>query len=371
MPEKQTGLTQCLVHLPRQDLIKMIRFVRTVYHFSQLPAYQKQVETELPTIACFNPEHDAVMMGYDFHLTDQGPQLIEINTNAGGGMLAFRANYPEVSENDAPSKKMQNTLIQIFAQEIRQFSHGSQEKPSQIAIVDDNPETQFFFPEMKAFARMFENWGVPTAIVDPSELMIENDRVLLRGKPVDMIYDRHCDFYLENPIMDSIKSAYLARTVCLTPNPRTYGLLGDKRRLVLLSNSESLLQLGLDKATTDFITSIVPESFMLSQLDSEKIWYQRRQWVFKPVNKYGSRGVIMGSSLRQNRFSSLPLDETLVQRLIKPSLTHCENNEKPLKTDIRLFAYRDRVLGIGVRVYRGQVTNFQEPGSGYAAVRII
>jgi D-alanine-D-alanine ligase-like ATP-grasp enzyme len=28
-----------------------------------------------------------VFMGYDFHLSAGGPQLIEINTNAGGGLL--------------------------------------------------------------------------------------------------------------------------------------------------------------------------------------------------------------------------------------------------------------------------------------------
>jgi D-alanine-D-alanine ligase-like ATP-grasp enzyme len=28
-----------------------------------------------------------VFFGYDFHLTDDGPKLIEINTNAGGGLL--------------------------------------------------------------------------------------------------------------------------------------------------------------------------------------------------------------------------------------------------------------------------------------------
>ena len=39
---------------------------------------------KLPKIACIDPGHDALMMGYDFHWTEQGPKLIEVNTNAGG-----------------------------------------------------------------------------------------------------------------------------------------------------------------------------------------------------------------------------------------------------------------------------------------------
>ena len=33
----------------------------------------------------FGPK--GVFMGYDFHLSDEGPKLIEINTNAGGALL--------------------------------------------------------------------------------------------------------------------------------------------------------------------------------------------------------------------------------------------------------------------------------------------
>lgn len=38
---------------------------------------------------------------------------------------------------------------------------------------------------------------------------------------------------------------------------------------------------------------------------------------------------------------------------------------------LRLFAYRNRLLGVGARLYRGQVTNLRTPGGGYAPVRIV
>ncbi|MDM8565473.1 hypothetical protein QUF74_07455 [Candidatus Halobeggiatoa sp. HSG11] len=357
MQNKLPGINLCPVKLCRKDLITMIRFVRIMHNLSQLPSYQQIID--LPKVAQFAPKNFGVMMGYDFHITEQGPKLIEINTNAGGGSLAFQA----ACLTDIPTFKLKKKLIQMFAQEISLY--GSY--PSRIAIVDDEPEKQFFFPEMQEFAKMLtEDLGIPTDIVAPCELENENDKLFFNGNQIDMIYNRHCDFYLET--LPHIKYAYLANNICLTPNPRIYGLLADKKRMIIWSNLKDLLELGLDATTAKFITSIVPESCLLAGQNIEQIWNDRKQWVFKPINKFGSRGVIIGSSLRKKRFNDLPAQETLVQRLVKPSLTDCEEFDKPMKTDIRVFAYRDKILGIGARLYQGQVTNFQEQGSGYAPV---
>ncbi len=353
--------TNCVVHLRRKNMMTMIRFIRIMYNLSKLPSYQKSIK--LPNVACFEPKNSGVMMGYDFHITEQGPKLIEINTNAGGGNLAFNAAYAENIKQ--AELKIKQKLLQMFNQEINLYG----KQPSGIAIIDTEPKQQFFFPEMQKFAQILEkNWQVPTNIIDPAELKIKNNQLFLNDNKIDMIYNRHCDFYLET--LPDIKAAYLANTVCLTPNPRVYGLLADKQRMISWSNLTNLLTLGLDNTIANFIASIVPETYLLADLNLEEIWNDRKQWVFKPINQFGSRGVILGSSLRKNRFESLLSQETLVQKLVKPSLTNCKGYEKPMKTDIRIFAYRDKILGIGARLYRGQVTNFQAPESGYAPVYI-
>lgn len=53
-----------------------------------LPSYQVAALERAPMIArqAFGPA--GAFMGYDFHLSPQGPRLIEINTNAGGALLA-------------------------------------------------------------------------------------------------------------------------------------------------------------------------------------------------------------------------------------------------------------------------------------------
>ncbi|MBX9818929.1 MAG: hypothetical protein K2X79_12935, partial [Burkholderiaceae bacterium] len=52
-----------------------------------LPAWAQQVLPGASALAQADHGPLGVFMGYDFHITPQGPQLIEINTNAGGAML--------------------------------------------------------------------------------------------------------------------------------------------------------------------------------------------------------------------------------------------------------------------------------------------
>ena len=183
--------------------------------------------------------------------------------------------------------------------------------------------------------------------------------------------NRHCDFYLEDPVMAGIRAAYLAGSVCLTPNPFAYGLLGDKRRMVLWSDAEALADLGVEQEDVDLLQQVVPVSRLLQAQDPDDLWKARRNWVFKPVDRFGSRGVLVGEKISRKRFDELDPAITLVQQLVAPSLTPAAADAKPMKTDLRLFVYRDRVLGIGARLYHGQVTNLRTEGGGFARVKVV
>ena len=78
----------------------------------------------------------------------------------------------------------------------------------------------------------------------------------------------------------------------------------------------------------------------------------------------------MGEKLSRKRFDQLPPETTLIQDLVPPSITTVPDAE-PMKTDLRLYAYRNRVLGVTARLYRGQVTNLRTPGGGFAQVKIV
>lgn len=372
MPVYRQAISPTSVALPRRVLARMIRLVRALDSLSRWPAYRLLVEPSLPEIARFNPGHDAVMMGYDFHLTPGGPRLIEVNTNAGGALLAYLARVPETPLAQAVlPARLRSKFLESFAAELHAFSQGARERPRGIAILDETPEDQFLFQEMQVFAELFSrNWEVPTVISDPSGLDAGTQGITYGEQPIDLIYNRHCDFYLERTDLAGIRAAYRAGAVCLTPNPFVYGLLADKRRMILWSDRTLLESLGLDPPAVELITEMVPTSRLLAALDPETVWQGREELVFKPVSRFGGRGVLLGRKISRARFDQLPPRETLVQDLVAPSLTEAGPGTM-LKTDFRLFVYRKQILGVTARLYQGQVTNLRTPGGGFATVHLV
>ncbi|MBF0126038.1 MAG: hypothetical protein HQM02_02400 [Magnetococcales bacterium] len=367
---------QTFVPMSRRDLMEMLRLARTVRRFSRSAFYQEAIRPVTPESARVDPGHEAVMMGYDFHLTPNGPRLIEVNTNAGGGLMAYRAWQPCFPPGpcfpDAiydPRERGQARLLQTFAREFALFTGGSASRPGLLVILDEAPEKQFLYPEMRAFATLLTQWGSETLIAAPEALEMGPRGVFHQGRRVEMIYNRHCDFYLESPQLAGLALAWSHRRVCLTPNPRQYGLLADKRRMILWSDPVFLRQAGLPDREIDLLTRIVPTTRFLASLDQEQVWASRNQWVFKPGVGFGSRGVLLGNKISRVRFNDLDPAITLAQRYIPPSQTVL--GAQTMKTDIRLYCYRDQPLGVAARVYRGQVTNFQMPGNGFLPVRLI
>jgi hypothetical protein len=59
------------------------RIITAIESVIAMPAYQAHALAQAPEIARLPTPARGVFMGYDFHLTDSGPKLIEINTNAG------------------------------------------------------------------------------------------------------------------------------------------------------------------------------------------------------------------------------------------------------------------------------------------------
>jgi hypothetical protein len=61
--------------------------VATIDRVMAMPTWQTQTLAHASAIAQSDYGPLGVFMGYDFHIGESGPQLIEINTNAGGALL--------------------------------------------------------------------------------------------------------------------------------------------------------------------------------------------------------------------------------------------------------------------------------------------
>ena len=344
----------------------MIKLVRLLHRLSQSESYQSLLNSILPETARISPCYYSVMMGYDFHLSATGPKLIEINTNAGGYWFAYLSHNPNQVEF---AKRSSQRLLASFISEYQLFE-PTKTQPTLLAIVDTEPESQFLFPEMQAFAALFQRVGIDTVIIDPSTLSLQDNSLFFKGHRVDMIYNRHCDFYLETPAMAAIKAAWMSGSICLSPNPRHYGLLADKRRMTLFSNPAILKTLNLSIKELDLLKTTIPLTQSLATLPQQQVWESRKQWVFKPDTGYASRGVYVGNKLTTGKLAELDPKHTLIQEWIPPSQSRYQD-ELPFKTDFRVFAYQDKILGISARLYQGQVTNLRTPNGGFAKVVLV
>jgi hypothetical protein len=367
---QQLPISKLTARLPRKDLRQMLRLVRLLFRLSQNDHYRKLVLPQLPLAGQFDPGHASLMMGYDFHLSDAGPRLIEVNTNAGGGYIAWLSEARAQGHDPILlSPGMQKRLYGSFLQEWRDFSAGSSEL-QRVVIVDDNPREQPLYPEMVACRDWLRERGLAADIASPGDLVADPSGVMFDGGRVDLVYNRHCDFYLEEDVMASLREAYLAGSVCLSPNPFAYGLLADKRRMISWSDDNTLEQLGVAVAERQLLLSLVPESRLLAACDRDQIWAERKKLIFKPVSRFGSRGVLMGKSITRKRFAELEPDITLVQEVVLPSVERDAEGQE-YKVDLRLFVYRNQLLGVGARLYQGQVTNLRTEGGGFAPVQLV
>ncbi|MGR8942260.1 MAG: hypothetical protein ACU83P_11795, partial [Gammaproteobacteria bacterium] len=235
MNENHYPISPYDAELSFQDLRLMVRVVRILHKLSGNRSYRSFLKNELPESAQADPGYFSVLMGYDFHLSESGPKLIEVNTDAGGiwyAGMCFKAPKAEFPE------RLQQRLLNSFFEEFALFSKNSKKRPQLVAILDEQPEQQPLYKEMRVFATMFRKAGIDAVIADINRCTSKDSGLYIGDRRIDMIYNRHCDFYLQTPAMADIKNAWLKGRVCLSPNPYMYGLLADKRRMILWSEPE-------------------------------------------------------------------------------------------------------------------------------------
>jgi len=368
-----------IISLAPEHFEVLRRTVRLAFALAHSAPWQALVDDGAPALARHTPGNFGVFMGYDFHVTPAGPRLIEINTNAGGALvnglhtvaLCDPAKLACLCADLMPVETVEERLVAQFLAEY-EAARVPGARPRSIAIADERPREQFLYPEFELFRALFERSGIEAHICDTSELARSADgRLALGDQPVDLVYLRDTDFLLETPRAAALRAPYLDGRVVVTPAPREYFLLADKRRLALLSSRERLVRLGVADDDAAFLASVVPETRLLAELDAESVWRARREWVFKPATAFGSRAVYRGDKISRKRFDAVVREPGyLAQRRAEPGEVTVETSEGPqaMKFDVRAYAYRDEILLLGARVYQGQVTNLRSPGGGFSAI---
>jgi len=218
-------------------------------------------------------------MGFDFHLTPQGPKLIEVNTNAGGLATVWDLVNPKTER-----ASLEQLFVKAVRREYELFLSGLESNNSnnnnnnnnnksllQMVIVDDNVKTQNLYPEMLEIARVMEQNGIKCSVVSPEDLELAPDGHLLcnQGKDrVDFIYNRITDFRLHSQNHQHLRTAVIKKTVAISPHPGVYARTADKRLLLKVKDV------------------VVPNAFLLSEKSHDEINKIRKGYVFKPPEGY-------------------------------------------------------------------------------------
>jgi len=343
------------VAVSKADFERMLVFARTVFRLKDNQAYLDQLADQLPESARIPTNWPSVLMGFDFHLTPTGPKLIEINNNAGG---LYIGNGEWLPQSTMP--EMQGTLPQRL---VAMFPSAWQN----IAIMDEDIEQQYMYPEMCAYAELLRRQGRGVFLASPGDMHLRSDGLYCADERIDAIYNRHTDFYLEGTALADIRAAYERGQVVINPHPRSYALIGDKTRMADWWRT-GLLERCVNADEMKLIRDVTPETRQLADMDAETAWSERKDWVFKPTARHGGKGVLMGRSMSRVRFAALDVSETIAQRIVPAS--EIEIAGRTLKLDLRLFMHGENLIALAGRVWQGQVTNFREPGSGWVALTL-
>ena len=369
-----------VVFISQQVQQQITATIAAIERVAALPGFQAQALARADASA----QHDfgplGACMGYDFHLSANGPQLIEINTNAGGLLLnvalarAQEACCDELDWAFTSSTRrdtLKNTIFDMFAAEW-QKQRGATPWRS-VVIVDEAPPDQYLAPEFELFRQLFSQHGIHAAIADPSELSWQSGKLMHQGLPVDMVYNRLTDFYLIEPNHLALRQAHAANAVVLTPHPRAHALLADKRNLIALSQSELLLAWGASAADRKILSARVPATRLVTPERADELWAQRRQLFFKPVAGYGAKAAYRGDKLTRRVWAEILGSDFVAQALVPPSgrMTLVDGVQTDLKFDIRAYSYGGQVQLLAARMYAGQTTNFRTQGGGFAPVIVV
>ena len=367
-----------------RQLQAMREAVRVLHKAMASPAWREKALALAPPVARTAMGPQGVFMGYDFHLSEAGPQLIEVNTNAGGAMLSLALTRAQHACCDAARAWLQPATevatlerrwLDMFAREwalqrLGQAFVPASGLPRTLAIVDTSPSGQYLYPEFLLFQDMFRRAGVDTRIAAPQDLVWTDGQLRHQGQRIDMVYLRLTDFYLEAPEHAHLREAWQSGACVFTPNPEVHALHANKRHLVTLSDARWRSASDLPACEQAVLAGCVPPTQLLTADNADALWAERKRYFFKPLAGYGSKAAYRGDKLTAKTWAQIRQSPYVAQALIPPSqrVVQVDGQRKPLKADLRAYAYAGEVQLFAARLYEGQTTNFRTGGGGFAPV---
>lgn len=368
------------VFISPAQLSEMASIINSIEETIQSPHFRKSALDTAPAIAQLDKGPNGVFMGYDFHLSNEGPKLIEINTNAGGALLNLELAKAQQKccqdknlffNSPEDILKLDKCFIEMFLNEWKK--QRGQSIINLIAIVDDNPVDQYLYPEFQLFQRLFTKYGIRSVIADPKNLVWKDNKLWSGNEQIDMIYNRLTDFYLEEENHQSIKTAFEKNAIVLTPSPQHHALYANKMNLATLSSEQGLEKLKISPVNRNILLKGIPHTEVVTPDQADEIWDRRKNLFFKPFSGFGSKATYRGDKMTRKVWEDILKGEYVAQELVPPSKRIVQNSDEQtdFKLDLRVYVYEGKIQLLAARLYSGQTTNFRTSGGGFAPVFVV
>jgi hypothetical protein len=367
------------VFLESRHVAQMQRVIEAVEELVHAPAYQERVTAAAPPIARTTRANPGVFFGFDFHVGPAGPQLIEINSNAGGAFLNAAARDVQLACCPAAAdhltrlptaRELEQRIVAMFR---REWALGGDGGPLRtVAIVDDDPAGQYLYPEFQLAKRLFDSHGIRAHIVDTAALELAGDHVVANGERIDLIYNRSTDFYLAAERSRVLRLAYETNLAVVTPHPRAHALYANKRNLALLSSASELARCAIAPESAEALLRATPPTREVQGCE-DSWWRGRKDWFFKPAGGFAGRGAYRGDKMTRRVFEEVMKGGYIAQRFTPAGERRrvTAAGDEALKADIRCYAYAGEIQLMAARLYQGQTTNFRTAGGGFAPLYVV
>jgi uncharacterized circularly permuted ATP-grasp superfamily protein len=329
------------------------------------------IERELVAI---DPGYKAVSptARLDSFLTAADYSFVELNGESPAGIAYADAAYdifsslPVMKEfakhyNVRPMYGRRLMLDVLLSSYEEYLGHKPERRP-RIAIIDlpGVPTVS----EFELFRDFFESAGYPSVICTPQELEFRDNRLLVSGLEIDIVYKR----LLVNEYLPIIRdypallNAYRSRAICMVNSFRSklihkkalFAVLTDRRHASLFSEAE-LTAIGAHVPWTRVVRD-ERSDYEGAQIDLlDFVRHNSERLVLKPNDDYGGHGITIGWNVDQSGWEAaidqaLATGDYLVQERVPTA-----RETFPALTDDGRVEFAEQLVDLDPLLFNGKV----------------
>lgn len=197
--------------------------------------------------------------------------------------------------------------LDCFCKMLDRIELGAPNEECTIAIIDSDELIDGYLWSLNTFKTAIESYGFNVVIGSFKDLESKNDFLYVKNEKVDVAYrvflndDVKSNYSNITPILD----AYRKNNLILINGLHTE-LYSSKYIFSLLHDKTSLSILTSDERET--VLRCVPKSLFVRDVNITELEQNKNNFVLKPIDGYGGRGIHMGWNKTQNEWDDILAD---------------------------------------------------------------